>query len=77
MALHTTTKQELIMNKNYWREYYRCKHEEAKAAYAAFIPYYIDGHKLNCHSSNLNWATKSENQQHATRTGLHPSRIKS
>lgn len=34
-----------------------------------------DGHKLNCHISNLYWATSSENQQHALRTGLRKSGI--
>ena len=29
-----------------------------------------DGNKFNCHVSNLYWATGSENQQHAVRTGL-------
>ena len=29
------------------------------------------GWKLNCHVSNLEWATRAENQQHAFRTGLH------
>lgn len=28
------------MDKNYWHNYYRRRHEEAKLAYAAFIPYY-------------------------------------
>ena len=29
-----------------------------------------DGHKFNCHVSNLYWATRAENQRHAVRTGL-------
>ena len=34
---------------------------------------HIDGQKLNCHVSNLEWATQSENIQHALRTGLKKS----
>lgn len=30
-----------------------------------------DGNKLNIHISNLEWATRSENQKHAYMTGLH------
>ena len=29
-----------------------------------------DGHKFNCHVSNLLWATSAENKQHALKTGL-------
>ena len=32
-----------------------------------------DGHKLNCHISNLYWATTAENQQHAVKNGLAKS----
>lgn len=32
-----------------------------------------DGHKLNNHISNLEWATSTENNQHAARLGLIPS----
>ena len=31
---------------------------------------HLDGNKLNNHSSNLEWCTSSENQQHAYNTGL-------
>lgn len=31
---------------------------------------HLDGHKLNCHVSNLEWCTSSENRQHAFDTGL-------
>ena len=34
-----------------------------------------DGHKFNCHVSNLYWATSSENMQHAVRTGLKKSGV--
>lgn len=30
-----------------------------------------DGNKFNCHISNLYWATRAENEQHAVRTGLN------
>ena len=36
---------------------------------------HIDGHHMNCCVSNLVWATGSENQQHAARTGLLKSGI--
>ena len=29
-----------------------------------------DGNKLNCHVSNLQWATSSENKKHAVENGL-------
>lgn len=31
---------------------------------------HIDGHPLNCHVNNLEWCTRSENNQHAYDTGL-------
>lgn len=31
---------------------------------------HIDGHPLNCHVSNLEWCTRSENLSHAISTGL-------
>ena len=34
-----------------------------------------DGHKFNCHVSNLYWATTAENQQHAVKNGLAKSGI--
>ena len=34
-----------------------------------------DGHKLNCHISNLYWATTAENQQHALKNGLRKSGV--
>lgn len=33
---------------------------------------HIDGNKENNHFSNLEWATKKENSQHALRSGLRP-----
>ena len=35
-----------------------------------------DGHKFNCHVSNLVWSTSAENKRHAVRTGLTPSGLK-
>ncbi len=35
---------------------------------------HIDGNKLNNHCSNLEWATRSENQSHAYRIGLQINR---
>jgi len=37
---------------------------------------HIDGDKLNNNVSNLEWATRSENSQHAFDTGLMPKRPK-
>lgn len=34
---------------------------------------HADGHKFNCHVSNLEWATSAENRQHAYKTKLLPS----
>lgn len=34
---------------------------------------HIDGNKLNCHISNLEWATQSENIKHAFRIGIKTS----
>lgn len=34
---------------------------------------HIDGHPLNCHFSNLEWVTRSENNQHAYDMGLKQS----
>ena len=31
---------------------------------------HVDGNKLNCHISNLQWVTPAENLEHAIRTGL-------
>lgn len=32
-----------------------------------------DGHKMNCHVSNLYWVTSAENIQHAFKNGLAKS----
>ncbi len=34
---------------------------------------YIDGDRQNCHVSNLEWCTHSENMEHAHATGLNPT----
>ena len=34
---------------------------------------HLDGNKLNCHFSNLVWATSSENKRHAIQIGLQKS----
>lgn len=36
-----------------------------------------DGHKFNCHVSNLYWSTSTENKRHAVRTGLQKSGVDS
>ena len=38
---------------------------------------HIDGNKLNCKESNLEWCTNQENQDHARSTGLYDSLLKS
>ena len=60
----------------------KLKHQKVHVLVAkAFIPNpdnkpevnHDDGNKFNCHVSNLYWATKSENQQHAVKNGLAKS----
>lgn len=37
---------------------------------------HIDGNKLNNNASNLEWCTRSENEQHAWKNGLKPNLVK-
>lgn len=60
------------------------KHFIHKLVAAAYIPNpdrkpqvnHIDGNKLNCKVSNLEWCTNQENQDHARATGLYDSQLK-
>lgn len=45
----------------------KCWHENPKDYR---VVNHIDGDKLNCHGSNLEWGTDSQNQQHALDLGL-------
>ena len=60
------------------------KHQKVHILVAkAFIPNpdhkpevnHDDGHKFNCHVSNLYWATSAENNQHAVKNGLSKSGV--
>lgn len=61
------------------------KHFIHKLVADAFLPNkerkpqvnHIDGNKLNCKLSNLEWCTNQENHDHARTTGLYDSQLKS
>lgn len=61
------------------------RHFVHKLVAVAFIPNpdrkpqvnHIDGNKLNCKVSNLEWCTNQENHDHARSTGLYGSQLRS
>lgn len=73
------------INSSGYYVYTLCKENKMKQYYAhrlvaeVFIPNilnkpevnHLDGNKLNCHFTNLEWATSSENNKHAHDTGLN------